>query len=104
MVDWLIVWCLTTFSTVFQLYCGGQCTYSCFPRILLTSTPHNILSKPLANFPHNHCRNKGQRREKNESCCNEYHQSSESCFNDSLTHYHTMPHFDAQKIYSCGKH
>ena len=22
----------------------------------------------------------------------------------SLTHYHTMPHFDALKIYSCGKH
>ena len=23
---------------------------------------------------------------------------------DRLTHYHTMPHFDAPKIYSCGKH
>ena len=22
----------------------------------------------------------------------------------SLTHHHTMPHFDALKIYSCGKH
>ena len=22
----------------------------------------------------------------------------------SLTHYHTMPHFDALKIYICGKH
>ena len=22
----------------------------------------------------------------------------------SLTRYHTMPHFDALKIYSCGKH
>ena len=22
----------------------------------------------------------------------------------SLTHYHTMPHFDTLKIYSCGKH
>ena len=22
----------------------------------------------------------------------------------ALTHYHTMPHFDALKIYSCGKH
>ena len=21
-----------------------------------------------------------------------------------MTHYHTMPHFDAPKIYSCGKH
>ena len=23
---------------------------------------------------------------------------------DALTHYYTMPHIDAQKIYSCGKH
>ena len=39
-----------TVSTVFQLYCGGKCTYPCFPGVLLTSTPHNILSKPLAAF------------------------------------------------------
>ena len=38
------------FSTVFQLYRGGQCTNPCFPGVLLTSTPHNILSKPLAAF------------------------------------------------------
>ena len=47
----LIVWCLTPFSTVFQLHRSSQCTYQCFPGILLTSTPHNILSKPLAAFP-----------------------------------------------------
>ena len=23
---------------------------------------------------------------------------------NALTHYHTMPHFDALKMYSCGKH
>ena len=46
-------------STVFQLYRGGQCTIPCFPRVLLTCTPHNILSKPLAAFPHSHCRNNG---------------------------------------------
>ena len=32
-------------STVFQLYRGGQCAYPRFPGVLLTSTPHNILSK-----------------------------------------------------------
>ena len=50
----LIVWCLTPFSTEFQLYHSSHCTYQCFPGVLLTSTPHNILSKPLAAFPHNH--------------------------------------------------
>ena len=41
----------TLFSTVFQLYHGSPCTYPCFPGVLLPSTPHNILSKPLAAFP-----------------------------------------------------
>ena len=36
------------FSTVFQFYCGSQCTYPCFPGVPLTSNSHNILSKPLA--------------------------------------------------------
>ena len=36
------------FSTVFQLYRSGQCTYSCFPGVLLISDLHSILSKPLA--------------------------------------------------------
>ena len=53
---WLYV---TPFST-FQLYHGGQCTYPCFSGAFLTSTPNNILSKPLAAFPHNHCRNNKQ--------------------------------------------
>ena len=26
----LIVWCVTPFSTLFQLYRGGQCIYPCF--------------------------------------------------------------------------
>ena len=43
--------CLRPFSTVFQLYRGGQCTYPCFPGVPLTSTLQNILSKPLADFP-----------------------------------------------------
>ena len=32
----------------------------------LTSTPHNILSKPLSAFPLNHCRDNGQRWERND--------------------------------------
>ena len=54
-----------------------QCTCPCFPGSLVTNTNHNILSKPLAAFPHNLCRNTGQRRERNESCLNDFHQSSE---------------------------
>ena len=42
----------------------------------LTSTPQNILSKPLAAFPHNHCQNNGQQWERNESCRNDYYQFS----------------------------
>ena len=72
---WLLITrCLTPFSTVFDLY---QCTCPCFPWVLLTSTPHNILYKPLAAFPHKHCLNSGQRWKRNESCRNDFHQSSE---------------------------
>ena len=67
----MIVWSLTSFSTVFQLYSVGQCTYP------LTSTPHIILSELMAAFPHNKCRNNGQRSERNESCRSNHHQSSE---------------------------
>ena len=63
------------FNALFQLYRGGQCTYPCFPGVLLIRTPHNILSKPLAAFPQNLCRNNGQQWERNESCRNDYHQS-----------------------------
>ena len=41
-----IVWFLMPFSTVFQLYHGGQCTYPCFPGV-------SVLPKPLAALPHN---------------------------------------------------
>ena len=54
------IWCLTSFSTIFQLYRGGQCTYPCFPGVLLTSTPHNILTKPLIALPQNHCQSNRQ--------------------------------------------
>ena len=52
-------------STVSHLYHGGQFTYPCFPWVLCTSTPHNILSKPLTALPRNHCRNSGQGWERN---------------------------------------
>ena len=39
------------FSTLFQLYCGGQSTYPYFLGVLLTGTLHNVFPKPLAAFP-----------------------------------------------------
>ena len=69
--DWLV------FSSLFQFYRGGLCTYQCFHGIILTGTSHNILSKPLAAFPLNHHRNNGLGWQRNESCCNDYYQSSE---------------------------
>ena len=48
------------FFTVFQIYRGGQCSYRCFPGLLLTNTGHNIVSKPLTAFPHNYCPNNGR--------------------------------------------
>ena len=52
---------LMPFTILFQLYRGSQNIFLCCPRVLLTSTPHNILSKPLAAFSNNHRRNNGQR-------------------------------------------
>ena len=52
--------CLSPFSTVFQLYRGGQCTYPCLPGVLLTRTLHYILSKSLAAFQVNYCPKNGQ--------------------------------------------
>ena len=71
--DWLIVWCLM----LFQLHRGSQCTYPGFPGVLLTSTSHSTLSKPLAAFPHKNSRNNVQHWERNESCGNGYHQYME---------------------------
>ena len=59
---WLIIWCLTPYLTLFQLYCSGQNTYWFFTEVLATSTRHVILSRLLANFPHrpDYRRNNGQ--------------------------------------------
>ena len=75
--DWLIIWCLMLFSTLFHLYHNSQSTYSCFPGVLLTSIQHNIPCKPMAPFPHNHCWNNGQWSEGKEFSRNDYHRSSE---------------------------
>ena len=37
-------------NSISVIYPCDQSTYPCFPRVLLTSTPHNFLSKPLAAF------------------------------------------------------
>ena len=64
-------------STLFHLDRVGQGTYPCFPGIPFTCSPHITLPKLPATFPHNHCRNNGQRWERNESCRNDYYQPSE---------------------------
>ena len=48
-----------------------------FLEFFLTSTLHNNLSKPMAAFPQNRYRNNRQWWERNESCFNEYHKSTE---------------------------
>ena len=56
-IDWLIVvWCLTPFLTLFQLYRGGHCTYSCFPRVHFTSTCTIFFPSEWLLSPHNHRR------------------------------------------------
>ena len=67
-----VIW-LTPFSIVFQSY---HCNYPCFPGVFLTSIMQNVLP-PATGIPHNHCWNKRQRWERNESCHNVHHQSSE---------------------------
>ena len=62
MTDWYIM----PFSKLFHLYRSGQYTYLCFSGVLLTSTPHNVLSKPPTAFPFNHRRNNGQHKERND--------------------------------------
>ena len=58
--DWLILWCLTSFSTLFQLYHSTQCKYPCYVRDSFTRTPHSILSEPLAAFSHSQSGNNGE--------------------------------------------
>ena len=51
--NWLIEWLgFNAVFNIFQSYHGDQFTYSCVSWFSHTSTPHNILSKQLAAFPH----------------------------------------------------
>ena len=50
--------CNAVFNII-SVYPSGQCTYPSFPGVLFTSTLHNILSKPLDRFPHNHHEDNG---------------------------------------------
>ena len=74
-IDWLIVWC---FSAVFNI--------SGIPRrpVHLSMFSWSSFNKHSAQYsfqatgyPYNHCRNNGKLWEGNESCRNDYHQSSE---------------------------
>ena len=58
------------------LHLGTETIAKKWVRVYFTSTPHNFLFKSLAAFPFNHRGNKGQRWKRNESCRNDYHQSS----------------------------
>ena len=75
LIDWLPVIVLNAFFNGISVIL--RCTCPCLSGVLLTSTLHNILSKPLAAFPQNHCQKNGQLWQRNESCRNDYHQSLE---------------------------
>ena len=70
------------FNSISVISCNGN-SISVISRwpvhlsMLSRSSLNNILSKSLAAFPHNHCRNNRQQWERNESSCTDYHQSSE---------------------------
>ena len=86
--DWLILWCLTSFSTLFQIYHSTHgsihamlqillpelhtvfflsywllshiANYPCYVRDSFTRTPRSILSEPLAAFSHSQRWNNGE--------------------------------------------
>ena len=71
---WWLVICMMfkAISTLIQSGWGGQCINPFFPGVLFTSTPYNILSKPLAAFPLFESGNNEQLWERNDSCGNDY--------------------------------
>ena len=101
-VCWIACY-LMLFSTLLQSYWGSQCTYPYFHGVLLTSTLNNILSNPLAAFPHNHHRNNAQYLERNESCCNEINNPLHR-LGTSLTLSQTSPGFNMSAMKVFWKH
>ena len=102
------------FQQYFSYFAAANAPIHALPEFFFTSTRQNILSKPLTAFLNNHCWNNGQRWERNESCRNDYHQSSERilaepgieplvtsmillvhCFQVTNTHAHTRAHTHA---------
>ena len=55
----LIVWCLMPFKQYFSYIAVASAPIHALLEFF-KSNLHNILSKPLAAFPHHHCQNKGQ--------------------------------------------
>ena len=70
------LWLLTPFQQYFSYITEASAPIHAFLELFLTSTTHNVLSKTLTAFPDNHRQNNGQWWERNESCRNDYHQSS----------------------------
>ena len=62
-LDWLKVWCLTHSQQNCHYIAAASPPVHAFHEIISTSTLHNIPSKPLAAFPHNHCQNSASREE-----------------------------------------
>ena len=55
----VLIYCMV-FNAIFKSI-SVKSQQPSFRRVLIANTTHNILSKPQAAFPHNHCRNNGQR-------------------------------------------
>ena len=72
-----IIYCLTPFSTLFSNIAAASAPIHAFQEFFLPLLRTIFFSKILVAFPHNYCRNNGQRRERNESYGNNHHQSSE---------------------------
>ena len=62
----------TVFNSYFSYIVVASAPVYAFLEFFLPVFSHNILSKLLASFPHNHHETNGQWSRRNESCCNNY--------------------------------